>query len=134
MAFRLAMIRAAGEKLGSAVTGRRYAHISAIPGPLDCSMTYRSEPMQLILPESDYEFDSKDNIGFEFPSFHSGDGSMDLMAVPKKKISKSRRGMRNGPKALSPIPLIIRCKACGRAKLPHFFCCSGERPNMGNSS
>ncbi|AEE34931.1 Ribosomal L32p protein family [Arabidopsis thaliana] len=52
---------------------------------------------------------------------------MELMAVPKKKISKHKRGIRNGPKAFKPTPVIIRCRSCGRVKLPHFYCCSGER-------
>ncbi|KAI9071551.1 hypothetical protein K1719_046484 [Acacia pycnantha] len=61
-----------------------------------------------------------------FPSFSFG-GSMELMAVPKKKVSRHKRGIRNGPKALKPIPVIVRCRGCGRVKLPHFFCCSGNR-------
>ncbi|CAH2066370.1 unnamed protein product [Thlaspi arvense] len=60
---------------------------------------------------------------FGFPSFSSV-GSMELMAVPKKKVSKHKRGIRNGPKALKPTPVIIRCRSCGRVKLPHFYCCS----------
>ncbi|KAK2984293.1 hypothetical protein RJ640_003852 [Escallonia rubra] len=44
-----------------------------------------------------------------------------LLTTPHKK------GIRNGPKALKPTPVIIRCKVCGRVKLPHFFCCSGIR-------
>nr|AAV68850.1 hypothetical protein AT1G69485 [Arabidopsis thaliana] len=35
---------------------------------------------------------------------------MELMAVPKKKISKHKRGIRNGPKAFKPTPVIIRCR------------------------
>ncbi|CAN4124511.1 unnamed protein product [Withania somnifera] len=61
-------------------------------------------------------------------------GSMELMAVPKKKVSPHKRGIRNGPKALKPVPVIIRCKVCGRVKLPHFFCCSGIKPGDENSS
>uniref|UniRef100_A0ACD5WEH6 Uncharacterized protein n=1 Tax=Avena sativa TaxID=4498 RepID=A0ACD5WEH6_AVESA len=60
--------------------------------------------------------------------------AMELMAVPKKKISKYKRGLRNGPKALKPVPVIVRCRCCGRVKLPHFYCCSGERGNAGDSS
>ncbi|CAM6090064.1 unnamed protein product [Calypogeia fissa] len=51
---------------------------------------------------------------------------MQLMAVPKRKVSPSRRGKRNGPKALKPVPVVAQCKVCGRIKLPHFYCCSGE--------
>ncbi|KAG2549192.1 hypothetical protein PVAP13_9KG177300 [Panicum virgatum] len=61
--------------------------------------------------------------------------AMDLMAVPKKKyILLYKKGTRNGPKALKPIPVIVRCRCCGRVKLPHFYCCSGERGNPDSSS
>ncbi|KAK8952797.1 hypothetical protein KSP40_PGU003744 [Platanthera guangdongensis] len=66
------------------------------------------------------------------PRFSFG-ASMELMAVPKKKISPHRRGIRNGPKALKPIPVIVRCLSCGRVKLPHFYCCSGNRGPGGSS-
>lgn len=56
-------------------------------------------------------------------------GSMQLMAVPKRKVTPHRKGIRNGPKALKPAPLIMRCKSCGRVKLPHFFCCTGDKIN-----
>ncbi|XP_071717507.1 uncharacterized protein [Rutidosis leptorrhynchoides] len=82
-----------------------------------------------ILPESERSIDTiNDNLG---SGFYPGIGSMELMAVPKKKTSPHKRGIRNGPKALKPIPVIIRCKACGRVKLPHFFCCSGHRDTDG---
>ncbi|KAJ0987441.1 hypothetical protein J5N97_005797 [Dioscorea zingiberensis] len=67
-----------------------------------------------------------------FPGFSFG-SVMDLMAVPKKKVSRFKKGLRNGPKALKPIPVIVRCKGCGRVKLPHFFCCSGDRGSTGPS-
>ncbi|KAL6642936.1 hypothetical protein ACP70R_021117 [Stipagrostis hirtigluma subsp. patula] len=48
--------------------------------------------------------------------------AMELMAVPKKKVigkyqaildftevSKYKKGLRNGPKALKPVPVIVRC-------------------------
>ncbi|KAL4195632.1 hypothetical protein AMTRI_Chr05g74220 [Amborella trichopoda] len=54
-------------------------------------------------------------------------GSIQLMAVPKKKVTPHKKRIRNGPKALKPVPVIMRCKSCGRVKLPHFFCCSGDR-------
>eukprot|EP01018_Ginkgo_biloba_P010882 Gb_17105 [translate_table: standard] len=40
----------------------------------------------------------------------SPSGSMQLMAVPKRKVTPHRKGIRNGPKALKPAPVIIRCK------------------------
>ncbi|KAJ3673382.1 hypothetical protein LUZ60_006756 [Juncus effusus] len=63
------------------------------------------------------------------PRLPSSEASMELMAVPKKKISKHKRGLRNGPKALKPVPVIVRCLACGKVKLPHYYCCSGKREN-----
>ncbi|KAL5209916.1 hypothetical protein ABZP36_005539 [Zizania latifolia] len=37
-------------------------------------------------------------------------GAMELMAVPKKKVSKYKKGLRNGPKALKHVPVIVRCR------------------------
>ncbi|KAJ4972485.1 hypothetical protein NE237_005659 [Protea cynaroides] len=82
-------------------------------------------------PEFDRELEASSEI--KVPSFSSG-GCMELMAVPKKKVSPHKRGIRNGPKALKPVPVIIRCKSCGRVKLPHFFCCSGDRGQTGERS
>jgi len=42
------------------------------------------------------------------------------MAVPKKKVSKSRKGMRRSHDALTP-PNVILC-SCGEATLPHRVC------------
>ncbi|XP_023643905.1 uncharacterized protein LOC17895206 [Capsella rubella] len=108
---------------------RNFSYISAISPPLDGAIDRPTASPPLVLPElyqdlSDSSIDGK-NFRFGFPSFSFG-GSMELMAVPKKKISKHKRGIRNGPKALKPTPVIIRCRSCGRVKLPHFYCCSGE--------
>ncbi|MDR1333951.1 MAG: 50S ribosomal protein L32 [Holosporaceae bacterium] len=43
------------------------------------------------------------------------------MAVPKKKISKSRRDMRRSHLALTPVNTVA-CPYCGEAKLPHHMC------------
>ena len=43
------------------------------------------------------------------------------MAVPKKKISSSRRGMRRSHDALKKIN-IMECPNCGEPKLPHQMC------------
>ncbi|MGH6717862.1 MAG: 50S ribosomal protein L32 [Alphaproteobacteria bacterium] len=43
------------------------------------------------------------------------------MAVPKKKISKSRRDMRRSHLALSR-PSIVECPNCGEVKRPHHVC------------
>ena len=43
------------------------------------------------------------------------------MAVPKKKISKSRRDMRRSHHALRP-PNTVKCSNCGELKRPHHIC------------
>lgn len=43
------------------------------------------------------------------------------MAVPKKKISKSRRDMRRSHHALKPQSR-IECPNCGELKRPHHVC------------
>ena len=43
------------------------------------------------------------------------------MAVPKKKISKSRRDMRRAHHALKPMGS-VECPNCGELKLPHHVC------------
>ncbi|XP_038722163.1 uncharacterized protein LOC120014316 [Tripterygium wilfordii] len=129
MAFRSWILNNIVGNSGSMLGVRRWSHISALPPPLGGAVQPGIASPPLVLPEFDAN-PEKDSNGFGFPSFSFG-GSMELMAVPKKKISKHKRGIRNGPKALKPTPVIIRCKSCGRVKLPHFFCCSGERIQPG---
>ena len=43
------------------------------------------------------------------------------MAVPKKKISKSRRDMRRAHHAL-PSSARVECPNCGELKRPHHVC------------
>jgi large subunit ribosomal protein L32 len=43
------------------------------------------------------------------------------MAVPKKKTSPSRQGMRRSHHALKPV-MSIECPQCGEPKLPHHLC------------
>ncbi|XP_047958439.1 uncharacterized protein LOC125203954 [Salvia hispanica] len=102
---------------------RRLAHSLAQPAPLATAINHHFTITlpPLVLPEN---HDENNCIDSPF----SG-GAMELMAVPKRKVSPHRRGIRNGPKALKPVPVIIKCKVCGRVKLPHFFCCSGIKPN-----
>ncbi|MSP66733.1 MAG: 50S ribosomal protein L32 [Alphaproteobacteria bacterium] len=45
------------------------------------------------------------------------------MAVPKKKVSKSRRDMRRSHHALKPNPR-AECPNCGELKRPHHVCSS----------
>ncbi|XP_031263881.1 uncharacterized protein LOC116122109 [Pistacia vera] len=123
MALRLAVLKSSGIHTGCGLSFARWAHVAALPAPMDSTISSSTVSPPLLLPDNPEE---KNNSGFGFPSFSFG-GSMELMAVPKRKVSPHKRGIRNGPKALKPVPVIIRCKSCGRVKLPHFFCCSGER-------
>lgn len=45
------------------------------------------------------------------------------MAVPKKKVSKSRRNMRRAHHALKPSAYNV-CPNCGEHKRPHHICAS----------
>ncbi|XP_047180867.1 uncharacterized protein LOC124847422 [Vigna umbellata] len=121
MAARLAIVRGTGGKgkLGSVLGFNRLIQTVPQCPPLSGSIDFGVQSPQPVLPE------------FSSPSFSFG-GSMELMAVPKRKVSPHKRGIRNGPKALKPIPVIVLCKGCGRVRLPHFFCCGGK-PNQGDT-
>lgn len=43
------------------------------------------------------------------------------MAVPKKKVSKSRRNMRRSHHGLAA-PAYVECPDCGEYKRPHHIC------------
>ncbi len=43
------------------------------------------------------------------------------MAVPKKKVSRSRRNMRRAHDALKPATY-VECSNCGELKRPHHVC------------
>ena len=43
------------------------------------------------------------------------------MAVPKKKLSKSRRGMRRSHDAIKAVST-IKCSYCGQPNIPHNVC------------
>ncbi|XP_073136540.1 uncharacterized protein [Henckelia pumila] len=129
----MASLKTAGVKAGCALVGcRRWAHSLAKPPPLGTAIDHVISPTSppLVFPEN---VDDNFMRGAEnSPNLPFFTGSMELMAVPKKKVSRHKRGIRNGPKALKPVPVIVRCKVCGRVKLPHFFCCSGMKPNPGD--
>ncbi|XP_010499003.1 PREDICTED: uncharacterized protein LOC104776606 [Camelina sativa] len=139
MALRLTSLKRAAVETCLILETRSFSHVAAMPSPMNGAFDRPISTPPLVLPEFDQNQPSsidEKSFGFGLPSF-AFDGSMELMAVPKKKISKHKRGIRNGPKALKPVPVIIRCRSCGRVKLPHFFCCSGERLNpseQGNSN
>ena len=54
-----------------------------------------------------------------------------VMAVPKKKVSKSRRNMRRAHHAI-PSMAHVECKNCGELKRPHTVCshCGYYREDM----
>ncbi|XP_073050121.1 uncharacterized protein [Primulina eburnea] len=124
----MALLKTDGFKAGYALVSiRRWVHTVARPPPLGTAITHLISPTP---PES-----TDDNVkrGAEkLPNLPFFSGSIELMAVPKKKVSRHKKGIRNGPKALKPVPVIVRCKVCGRVKLPHFFCCSGMKPSPGD--
>ncbi|CAE5963560.1 unnamed protein product [Arabidopsis arenosa] len=132
MALRLTTLKRAVVESRRIIESRSFSHVSAISPPLNGAIDRSTASPPLDLPEfyqdqsDSYNDENNFRFGFPSPSFSFG-GCMELMAVPKKKISKHKRGIRNGPKALKPTPVIIRCRSCGRVKLPHFYCCSGER-------
>ncbi|KAG8968074.1 hypothetical protein FRC03_008773 [Tulasnella sp. 419] len=45
-----------------------------------------------------------------------------LLAVPKKKVSHSRKSMRSANKGLKDKTNIVNCPGCGGAKLAHHLC------------
>ncbi|KAI7996369.1 hypothetical protein LOK49_LG10G00052 [Camellia lanceoleosa] len=90
MALRMATLKSAGEKMGCAFGLRRWTHSIAQPPPLDTPMSHTTVSSPLVLPEHDHDSinnnnNNNNNVGFEFPSFYFGGGSMELMAVPKRK-------------------------------------------------
>ena len=89
MASRLAIVKRTGLDSSSLLGLRRWLHASSLPPPLNASISQPTASQPLVLPESDQIPDRNSNIdigfGFGFPSFHFG-GSVELMAVPKKKV------------------------------------------------
>ncbi|XP_004504786.1 uncharacterized protein [Cicer arietinum] len=124
MTTRIAILRDTGRKLGCVLGFNRWIHSMPQSPPLarsiDLGIGTRS--FQPVLPE------------FSSPNFSFG-GSMELMAVPKRKTSPHKRGIRNGPKALKPVPVLVLCKNCGTVRLPHFYCCGGKpKDNNGEEN
>ncbi|XP_003079208.2 Ribosomal protein L32p, partial [Ostreococcus tauri] len=50
-----------------------------------------------------------------------------MMAVPKRKVTPSRRKKRNQFKRLPFVESVVRCAGCGKVNLPHVRCCDVER-------
>ena len=79
MAFRVAAQRMSQGNAGCFFGLRRLTHGLAIPAPISNVIDPVISP-SLSLPEADSDFSC------QFPGFASGSGSMELMAVPKKKV------------------------------------------------
>ena len=60
-----------------------------------------------------------------------------LMAVPKRKVTPSRRKRRNQFKRLPFVESVVRCGVCGKVNLPHVRCCDvareGRREERGEA-
>eukprot|EP00959_Pyramimonas_sp_CCMP1952_P041223 862289-Pyramimonas_sp.AAC.2 len=58
-----------------------------------------------------------------------------LLAVPKKKVSASKKRIRNMNKKLPFVKEVIKCRICDKIKAPHFYCDKGcAKPGfMGES-
>ncbi|KAJ6982651.1 hypothetical protein NC653_025687 [Populus alba x Populus x berolinensis] len=88
MALRLGMLKCAAEgKNGCRLGIRKWTHLVAMAPPLDGALECSIASPQFTLPEFDANQDTSDNssdFGFTFPGFSFG-GSMELMAVPKRK-------------------------------------------------
>ena len=58
-----------------------------------------------------------------------------LMAVPKRKVTPSRRKRRNQFKRLPFVESVVRCGVCGKVNLPHVRCCDvGARGAEGRGA
>ncbi|KAF9674417.1 hypothetical protein SADUNF_Sadunf10G0125100 [Salix dunnii] len=112
MALRLGMLKCAAEGNSWCRLGiRKWPHVVAM-AHRSVGWTLRKLDCLSTPPEFDANRDTSNNssdFGFTVPGF-SFSGSMELMAVPKRKVTPHKRGIRNGPKALKPTPVIICCK------------------------
>lgn len=67
--------------------GKRLTHSLAIPSPTDGLFTPTSKSPQCVLPESDQiSYSESNGAGLGFPCLPFVGGSMELMAVPRKKV------------------------------------------------
>ncbi|TDL28476.1 hypothetical protein BD410DRAFT_759744 [Rickenella mellea] len=71
------------------------------------SSSFLLRPFPFSLPKLQYLWDL-------FPPF--------LLAVPKKKVSHSRKAMRSANKGAKERTNIVHCPGCGAAKLAHHLC------------
>jgi len=90
MALRLGMLKCAAEANNGCRLGiGKWTHVIAMAPPLDGALESSIASPQFTLPEFDANQDTSNNssdFGFTFPGFSFG-GSMELMAVPKRKVN-----------------------------------------------
>jgi hypothetical protein len=73
--------------MGYTLLFRRFSHVMSLPPPFDEPIHSGLSSPPFVLPESNQNPDNNNiGFGFEFPSFSFGGGSMELMAVPKRKV------------------------------------------------
>ncbi|KAG6758037.1 hypothetical protein POTOM_038370 [Populus tomentosa] len=96
MALRLGMLKCAAEGNNGCRLGiKKWTHVVAMAPPLDGALESSIAAPQFTLPEFDANQDTSNNssdFGFTFPGFSFG-GSMELMAVPKRKVAPHKRGV-----------------------------------------
>lgn len=90
MALRLASLKRAAAESCRIFETRSFSNVAAMPSPLNSVIDRPIGTPPLISPEFDENQSQPGSIdenrfGFGFPSF-AFSGSMDLMAVPKKKV------------------------------------------------
>lgn len=88
MALRQAMLKSSKGFRGYYSFGiNRLTHSIAIPSPTDNLLSPTNRSPQCVLPESDQISNSESyGTGIGFPCFPLTGGSMELMAVPRKKV------------------------------------------------
>lgn len=62
------------------------------------------------------------DVNVEHGPFGRGGGEMELTAVPKRKVTPSRKGKRNQFKRIRFVGEAVRCADCGKVKKPHVYC------------
>jgi len=93
MALRLTTLKRAAAESRRILESRSFNYVAAVSPPLDSAIDRSTASPPLVLPEF-YNYQDKsdsivdeNNFRFGFQSFSFG-GSMELMAVPKKKVRR----------------------------------------------
>lgn len=90
MALRLTSLKRAAVESYRILETRSFSHVAAMPSPLNGAFDRPISMPPLVLPEFDQNQPGtidENSFGFGLPSF-AFNGSMELMAVPKKKVEE----------------------------------------------